>query len=101
MCAGCPGGRAVSAATAYLNSHGLKPAVRKELQRRVGNRATVAVFGDQWMLRSRTGSHEVLPDLEHLMAALVKHGLLERGSVPGNASGAQLVGALLPQQPTP
>ena len=95
MCAGCPGGRAVSAATAHLNSHGLKPAVRKELQRRVGGRATVAVFGDQWVLGSRTGAQQVLPDLEHLTAAMVECGLLDRSSVPEDASGVQLVDALL------
>ncbi|MFI7482013.1 hypothetical protein ACH9EU_06300 [Kocuria sp. M1R5S2] len=95
MCAGCPGGRAVSAATAHLNAHGLKPAVRKELQRRAGHRATVTVFGDQWVLRSRTGAQQVLPDLEHLLAAMVERGLLDRGSVPEDASGAHLVDSLL------
>jgi len=55
MCAGCPGGRAVSRTTAYLNLHGTKYAVLKELQRSVGPRAVLSVFGDRWVLASRTG----------------------------------------------
>jgi hypothetical protein len=95
MCAGCPGGRAVSPATAHLNLHGDKRAVLAALRREVGPRATIALFGDRWLLRSRTGAQQVLPDLEHLVAELVERGLLGRGAVPAGAAGAELVGALL------
>lgn len=95
MCAGCPGGCPVSAATAYLNSHGLKLTVHQELQRHVGNRATVSVFGDQWVLRSRTGVQRVLKDLEHLVVALADQGLLDPSFKQAKASGEQLIGALL------
>lgn len=74
MCAGCPGGRAVSPATAYLNLNRMKPAVLAELRRIVGRRATITVLGDQWVLRSRTGVQQVFPDVEALTGALVgKH----------------------------
>ena len=83
MCAGCPGGRAVSHVTAYINLHGLKQAVLKVLQRAVGQRASIAVFGDQWVLRTRTGTQLVLPDAEALARALVEKKLVGRGALPG------------------
>lgn len=64
MCAGCPGGRAVSGATAYINLHRLKPTVLRELQERVGRKARISVFGDRWVLTSRTGKREIFDDVE-------------------------------------
>jgi hypothetical protein len=49
----------------------MKPAVLTELRRYVGRRATITVFGDQWVLRSRTGAQQVFPDVETLAGALV------------------------------
>lgn len=95
MCAGCPGGRTVSPATAHLNLHGDKRAVLAALRQEVGPRAAIALFGDRWVLRSRTGAQQVLPDLEHLVAALVARGLLDRRAAPEGAAGAELVAALL------
>ncbi|MUN63488.1 hypothetical protein GMA12_10095 [Kocuria sediminis] len=95
MCAGCPGGRAVSPATAHLNLHGGKRAVLAALRREVGPRATITLFGDRWLLRSRTGAQQVLPDLEHLVAELAERGLLDRSAVPEDAAGADLVAALV------
>jgi hypothetical protein len=77
MCAGCPGGRAVSRATAYVNLHGLRSAVLKELQRYVGRRAVLSVFGDRWLLASPTGRREVFDDIETLAGALVARGLVD------------------------
>lgn len=78
MCAGCPGGREVSPATAYLNHNRMKLAVLAELRRAVGRRATITVFGARWVLRSRTGVQQIFPDLEALAEALVgKHDGVE------------------------
>ena len=96
MCAGCPGGRAVSRATAYINLHGMKQDVLKALQRAVGHRASIAVFGDQWVLRMRTGTQSVLPDVEALARALVEKKLVGRGALPGTASGGSPVPPLGP-----
>jgi len=71
MCAGCPGGRAVSRVAAYVNTKGIKGEVARLLQQTAGGRATVSAFGDQWVLRSPTGKQQVLADLEHLAAVLV------------------------------
>lgn len=49
----------------------MKPAVLAELRRNVGRRATITVFGDQWVLRYRTGAQQVFPDVESLAGALV------------------------------
>lgn len=74
MCAGCPGGRAVSPATAYLNLNKMKLAVLAELRRHVVRGATITVLGDQWVLHSPTGGRQVFPDVETLASALVgKH----------------------------
>lgn len=95
MCAGCPGGRAVSRSTAYVNAHGLKPRVLAALRQRVGGRAAVTVFGDRWVLRSRTGAQQVFPDLEDLVRALTARGLVDRDGLPDAAAGEELVAALL------
>ena len=96
MCAGCPGGRAVSRVTAYINLNGMKQDVLKALQRAVGHRASIAVFGDQWVLRGRTGAQTVLPDAEALARALVDRKLVDRGALSGEASGG---GPVLPLGP--
>lgn len=96
MCAGCPGGRAVSRVTAYINLHGLKQGVLKALQRAVGHRASISAFGDQWVLRTRTGAQTVLPDAEALARALVDKRLVDRSTLPAPASGA---GSLPPLGP--
>jgi len=77
MCAGCPGGRAVSRPAAYVNLKGIKGEVARLLQQAAGSRATVSAFGDQWILRSPTGRQQVLPDLEHLAGALVAGGTVD------------------------
>jgi hypothetical protein len=78
MCAGCPGGRAVSPGTAYLNLNRMKLAVLAELRRTVGRRAAITVFGDHWVLSSRTGSQQLFPDVETLAGALTgKHGIVD------------------------
>jgi hypothetical protein len=82
MCAGCPGGRAVSPATAHLNRHGMKSAVLKRLQRSVGPRAALSVFGDRWVLASRTGRRELFDDVETLVGALVARGLVDGRVLP-------------------
>lgn len=87
MCAGCPGGRAVSMATAWINLNGMKPAVLAELRRRVGRRARITVLGDRWVLSSRTGVQQVHPDVETLAGALVDLRLVDR-SVPPDDGGA-------------
>jgi hypothetical protein len=86
VCAGCPGGRAVSEATAWINLHGMKQAVLQELRRSVGNRAGISVFGDRWVLAHRTGKREMFDDVEALAAAL--GGLLDGRKVPETPAGA-------------
>lgn len=90
MCAGCPGGRAVSRVTAYINLHGMKHDVLKALQRAVGHRASIAAFGDQWVLRARTGAQTVLPDAEALARSLVDKRLVDRSALPAAAEGSSL-----------
>ena len=85
MCAGCPGGRAVSKATAHLNLHGMKSAVLKELQRSIGSRAVLSAFGDRWVLASRTGRREVFDNVETLAGALVARGLVDGRVLPAGA----------------
>lgn len=85
MCAGCPGGRAVSRVTAYINLNGMKHDVLTSLQRRVGERAKIATFGDQWVLRTRIGVQLVLVDVEALAHALLDRGLLGPGSAGAGA----------------
>jgi hypothetical protein len=85
MCAGCPGGRAVSPATAHLNLHGMKSAVLKRLQRSVGPRAALSVFGDRWVLASRTGRRELFDDVETLVGTLVARGLVDGRVRPAGA----------------
>lgn len=82
MCAGCPGGRAVSTMTAYINLNRMKPAVLAELRRSVGRRARITVLGDQWVLGSRTGAQQVFPDVETLVDALVDQRLVDRRTLP-------------------
>ncbi|MEX5304821.1 hypothetical protein RF644_03610 [Kocuria sp. CPCC 205258] len=82
MCAGCPGGRAVSKVTAYINLHGMKQAVLAELRRSVGRRARITVLGDRWVLGSRTGAQQVFPDVETLADALVDQHLVDRRLLP-------------------
>ena len=82
MCAGCPGGRAVSKVTAYINLHGMKQAVLAELRRSVGRRARITVLGDRWVLGSRTGAQQVFPDVETLADALVDQHLVDRRALP-------------------
>jgi len=77
MCAGCPGGRAVSHLAAYVNLKGIKGEVARLLQQASGSRAAISAFGDQWVLRSPTGRQQVLPDLEHLAGALVAGGTVD------------------------
>jgi hypothetical protein len=91
MCAGCPGGRAVSRTTAYLNLHGTKYAVLKELQRSVGPRAVLSVFGDRWVLASRTGKREVFDDVGTLAATLVAQGLVDGWVLPAGAPLEQVL----------
>src|SRR5690242_7416255 len=93
MCAGCPGGRAVSRGTAYLNQHGLKSTVLKELQRFVGPPAVLSVFGDSWVLASRTGRRSLFDDVEALADALVAGGLVDRRALPAVARLEQMLGA--------
>ncbi len=85
MCAGCPGGRAVSTLTAYINLNGMKPAVLAELRRSVGRRARITVLGDRWVLASRTGVQQVFPDVEALADALVDQRLVDRRVLPDDA----------------
>lgn len=94
MCAGCPGGRAVSKLTAYINLHGIKPAVLAELRRSVGGRARITVLGDQWVLASRTGVQKVFPDVETLADALVDQHLVDRRVLPddGGAEFERILG---------
>jgi hypothetical protein len=102
MCAGCPGGRAVSKTTAYLNLHGMKSAVLKELQRSVGPRAMLSVFGDQWMLASRTGRRQMFDDIETLAGALIAQGLVDGRAVPAGPSLEQVLrGTGDPSAPRP
>ena len=89
MCAGCPGGRSVSKTTAYINLHGLKQAVLRELQRAVGRRATLSTFGDQWVLASRTGRREMFDDVEALSGALVARKLVDPATPPRARFGAE------------
>lgn len=93
MCAGCPGGRAVSTTTAHINLHRMKPAVLAELRRRVGRRARITVLGDQWVLGSRTGAQQVFPDVEALADALVDQHLVDQHLVdrraPADDGGAE------------
>ncbi len=89
MCAGCPGGRAVSTVTAYINLNRMKPAVLAELRRSVGRRARITVLGDQWVLGSRTGAQQVFPDVETLADALVDKHLVDRRALPDDG-GATL-----------
>jgi hypothetical protein len=77
MCAGCPGGRAVSRLAAYVNLRGIKAEVARLLQQAAGSRASVSAFGDRWILRSPTGRQQVLADLEHLAGALVAGGMVD------------------------
>ncbi len=93
MCAGCPGGRAVSPITAHLNLHRMKSAVLKELQRAVGPRAVLSVFGDRWVLASRTGKREVFDDVETLAGALVTRGLVNGRARPAGAPLEQVLEA--------
>jgi hypothetical protein len=93
MCAGCSGGRAVSRTTAYLNLHGMKSAVLKGLQRSVGPRAVLSVFGDRWVLASRTGRREVFDDVETLVGALVTRGLVDGRVLPVGAPLEQVLEA--------
>ncbi len=87
MCAGCPGGRAVSTVTAYVNRHRMKPAVLAELRRCVGRRARITVLGDQWVLGSRTGRQQIFPDVESLADALVDQRLVDRSALPDDGGG--------------
>jgi hypothetical protein len=82
MCAGCPGGRAVSKVTAYINLNRMKQAVLAELRRSVGPRAGITVLGDRWVLASRTGRQQVFPDVETLADALVDQRLVDRRALP-------------------
>lgn len=66
MCAGCPGGKAVSRMTGYANLKGIKGEVARLLQQAAGSRAVISTFGGQWVLRAPTGRQQVLADLEHL-----------------------------------
>jgi hypothetical protein len=68
----------------------MKPAVLKELQRRTGRRAKLSVFGDRWVLTSRTGRREVFDDVEALAGALLGRGLVDRGAPAGSPAGATL-----------
>ncbi|WP_344122738.1 hypothetical protein [Kocuria aegyptia] len=68
--------------TAYINLHGMKPAVLAELRRSVGRRARITVLGDQWVLGSRTGAQTVFPDVETLTDALVDQRLADRRALP-------------------
>jgi hypothetical protein len=68
----------------------MKPAVLKELQRRTGRRAKLSVFGDRWVLTSRTGRREVFDDVEALAGALLGQGLVDRGSLSGVPADATL-----------
>lgn len=77
MCAGCPGGRAVSRVAAYVNLRGIKGEVARLLQQAAGSRAAISAFGDHWVLRSPTGRQQVLADLEHLAGALVAGGTVD------------------------
>ncbi len=102
MCAGCPGGRAVSRTTAHLNLHGMKSALLKELQRSVGPRAVLSVFGDRWVLASRTGRREVFDDAETLAGALVAQELVDRRMMSAGAPLEQVLrGAGDPSAPPP
>ncbi len=93
MCAGCSGGRAVSRTTAYLNLHAMKSAVLKGLQRSVGPRAVLSVFGDRWVLASRTGRREVFDDVETLVGALIARGLVDGRALPAGAPLEQVLEA--------
>lgn len=84
MCAGCPGGRAVSKLTAYINLNRMKPAVLAELRRSVGRRARITVLGDRWVLGSRTGAQQIFPDVETLADALVDQHLVDRRALPAD-----------------
>jgi hypothetical protein len=93
VCAGCPGGRAVSRTTAHLNLRGGRSAVLRELRHRAGPRAGLSVFGDRWVLASRTGRREVFDDVETLVAALVARELVDDRAGPAGAPLEQLLTA--------
>ncbi|MCE3556106.1 hypothetical protein LWC33_32275 [Pseudonocardia sp. RS11V-5] len=82
----------MSRGTAYLNQHGMKSAVLKELQRFVGPRAVLSVFGDRWVLTSRTGMRSLFDDVEALATALVAGGLVDRRALPAVAPLEQMLG---------
>src|SRR3954469_6523287 len=77
MCAGCPGGKAVSRVAVYANFKGIKGEVARLLQQAAGSRVAISAFGDQWVLRSPTGRQHVLADLEPLAGALVAGGTVD------------------------
>jgi hypothetical protein len=91
MCAGCPGGRAVPRTTAHLNRHGMKFAVLRVLRRSVGTRAGLSVFGDRWVLASRTGRRELFDDVETLARAILARGLVDEQVLSGGASLEQVL----------
>ncbi|WP_448642756.1 hypothetical protein [Geodermatophilus sp. URMC 63] len=50
------------------------------------------MFGDRWVLASRTGRREVFDDVETLVAALVARELVDDRAEPAGAPLEQLLG---------
>ncbi|MGR6963243.1 hypothetical protein ACU610_02130 [Geodermatophilus sp. URMC 61] len=80
----------------------MKSAVQKELQRSVGPRVGISVFGDRWVLALPTGRRQVFDDVETLAGALVAHGLVDRRTMPAGVPLEQLLsGGGDPDPPPP
>ena len=70
MCGACPGGAGISRLSAYAGLTGIRSGTAALLQQIAGRRLGIQAFGDQWVLRTRTGSQRVVPGLEEAAAAV-------------------------------
>lgn len=77
MCAGYPGGKAVSRMTGYANLKGIKGEVARLPAACCNSRAVISTSGGQWVLRAPTGRQQILADLEHLADALATGGVID------------------------
>ena len=68
-----------------------QPLVQQELQRSVGPRVGISVFGDRWLLALPTGRRQVFGDVETLAGALVAQGLVDGRTMPAGVPLEQVL----------
>ncbi|NKX49692.1 hypothetical protein HER39_03690 [Arthrobacter deserti] len=88
MCAGCSGGRPVSRLSGYLNLAGIKADVTRLLERAGGGRVRICVFGDRWVVSSRTGRQQVAGDIGSVARAVAGSGAPDWSWLPPAGASA-------------